>query len=143
MDRPENEQGAPPFDLDGCRDWLIEQGLLGLPLDEQFGGLCNHLRDAGLAIDRAAMGMAMLHPRYGAQTYTWRAKDGTDGATGRAGVEIIYIPGNHDANFREFCGNDFGQLPCRANRRIDACRNHGSRDSGRMSFLTVAPQYAS
>jgi UDP-2,3-diacylglucosamine pyrophosphatase LpxH len=28
----------------------------------------------------------------------------------RAGVEIIYIPGNHDANFREFCGNEFGHV---------------------------------
>ncbi|MEE4190616.1 MAG: UDP-2,3-diacylglucosamine diphosphatase [Halieaceae bacterium] len=28
----------------------------------------------------------------------------------RAGVEIIYIPGNHDANFREFCGSEFGHV---------------------------------
>lgn len=28
----------------------------------------------------------------------------------RAGVEIIYIPGNHDANFREFCGSQFGHV---------------------------------
>ena len=28
----------------------------------------------------------------------------------KAGVEIIYIPGNHDANFREFCGNEFGHV---------------------------------
>ncbi|MEM0954627.1 MAG: UDP-2,3-diacylglucosamine diphosphatase [Pseudomonadota bacterium] len=28
----------------------------------------------------------------------------------KAGVEIIYIPGNHDANFREFCGSEFGNV---------------------------------
>ena len=28
----------------------------------------------------------------------------------RAGVEIIYIPGNHDMNFREFCGESFGNV---------------------------------
>lgn len=28
----------------------------------------------------------------------------------KAGVEIIYIPGNHDANFREFCGSEFGHV---------------------------------
>jgi UDP-2,3-diacylglucosamine pyrophosphatase LpxH len=28
----------------------------------------------------------------------------------RAGVEIIYIPGNHDASFREFCGSEFGHV---------------------------------
>ncbi len=31
----------------------------------------------------------------------------------KAGVEIIYIPGNHDANFREFCGSDFGHVTIR------------------------------
>ena len=28
----------------------------------------------------------------------------------RSGVEIIYIPGNHDENFRQFCGRNFGHL---------------------------------
>jgi UDP-2,3-diacylglucosamine pyrophosphatase LpxH len=31
----------------------------------------------------------------------------------RAGVEVFYIPGNHDQNFREFCGNDFGHVKVR------------------------------
>lgn len=33
----------------------------------------------------------------------------------RSGVEIIYIPGNHDAHFREWCGNDFGHVKIREN----------------------------
>ena len=28
----------------------------------------------------------------------------------RAGVRIVYIPGNHDMNFREFCGSEFGHV---------------------------------
>ena len=88
MNLPANESAAPPLDLDGCEEWLIEQGLLGLPLEEQLGGLCNRLREAGLEIDRAGMGTGMLHPRYGAQTYVWRADERADSAAGRAGVEI-------------------------------------------------------
>jgi adenylate cyclase len=86
---PENGNAASPIELDGLEDWLIDRGLRGLDLDEQFGGFCNRLRDAGFEIERATMGMGTLHPRYGAQTYVWRAKDRKDGATGRAGVEIV------------------------------------------------------
>ena len=28
----------------------------------------------------------------------------------RSGVEVIYVPGNHDQNFREFCGSQFGNV---------------------------------
>ena len=31
----------------------------------------------------------------------------------RHDVEVIYIPGNHDQNFREFCGNEFGNVKIR------------------------------
>ncbi|TGD75775.1 UDP-2,3-diacylglucosamine diphosphatase [Mangrovimicrobium sediminis] len=31
----------------------------------------------------------------------------------RAGVEVIYVPGNHDQNFREFCGSEFGNVSLR------------------------------
>ena len=31
----------------------------------------------------------------------------------RSGTELIYIPGNHDQNFREFCGDDFGNVSIR------------------------------
>jgi len=31
----------------------------------------------------------------------------------RRGVELIYIPGNHDMNFREFCGSEFGNVRIR------------------------------
>ena len=31
----------------------------------------------------------------------------------RSGVEVIYVPGNHDQNFREFCGSQFGNVTLR------------------------------
>ncbi|MEM9314463.1 MAG: UDP-2,3-diacylglucosamine diphosphatase [Pseudomonadota bacterium] len=31
----------------------------------------------------------------------------------RGATEVIYIPGNHDANFREFCDSDFGNIRIR------------------------------
>jgi UDP-2,3-diacylglucosamine pyrophosphatase LpxH len=34
-------------------------------------------------------------------------------AKARAGVKVIYIPGNHDENLRDFCGSMFGNLHIR------------------------------
>lgn len=31
----------------------------------------------------------------------------------KKGVDVIYIPGNHDENFREFCGSEFGDIKIR------------------------------
>jgi UDP-2,3-diacylglucosamine pyrophosphatase LpxH len=31
----------------------------------------------------------------------------------RGTTEVIYIPGNHDQNFREFCGSEFGNVQIR------------------------------
>ena len=31
----------------------------------------------------------------------------------RTDTEVVYIPGNHDQNFREFCGSDFGNIRIR------------------------------
>lgn len=33
----------------------------------------------------------------------------------RSGTEVIYVPGNHDHRFREFCGSDFGEIRVRRN----------------------------
>lgn len=44
----------------------------------------------------------------------------------RSGVEVIYIPGNHDANFREFCGSEFGNVQIHQNII------HETRDGRRM-----------
>jgi len=68
-------KSLPPLDLDDLPEWLVAQGLKGLPLDEQFYGFCERIYGAGFDIARASMGMGTLHPRYGAQTYVWRPGD--------------------------------------------------------------------
>jgi UDP-2,3-diacylglucosamine pyrophosphatase LpxH len=47
----------------------------------------------------------------------------------RSGVEVVYVPGNHDQNFREFCGSRFGNVVIRE-RSV-----HTSRDGRR--FLVI------
>jgi adenylate cyclase len=62
-----------PLNLEGLDHWLVERGVRGLPLDEQFEGFCQRIFDAGFPMKRAQMAMGTLHPRYGAQTFVWRA----------------------------------------------------------------------
>ncbi|MDH3231915.1 MAG: adenylate/guanylate cyclase domain-containing protein [Alphaproteobacteria bacterium] len=74
MDAPKGDTEAlPPLDVDDMPEWLVGQGLKGLPLDEQFHSFCDRLHGAGFDMARASMGMGTLHPRYGAQTFVWRA----------------------------------------------------------------------
>jgi adenylate cyclase len=86
---PESRTGAPPLELAGLVDSTIERGLLGLPLDEQFGGFCDQLHAAGFDIGRASMGMGTLHPVYGAQTYIWRAQSAPENPDEKAGVQTF------------------------------------------------------
>ena len=105
MDLPGNDNKSPPLDLDGCGDWLVEQGLLGLPLEDQFGGFCDRLQSAGFDMARASMGMGTLHPRYGAQTYIWRAGGRPEQSSGKPGVETLM---RERGAFRD---DDFKQSP--------------------------------
>ena len=63
---------AAPLDLDGVELWLVERGMRGLPLAEQFAGYCRRITDAGFPMKRGQMGMTTLHPRYGSHTFVWR-----------------------------------------------------------------------
>lgn len=65
-----------PLDLDGFDRWIVEQGMLGLPLDQQMAGYCQRLHDSGFPVKRVQMGMGTLHPRYGAYTFVWRSNAG-------------------------------------------------------------------
>lgn len=62
----------PPLKLDGFSDWLVARGLAGRSIGRQLAGFCARVHEAGFPLKRANMGMATLHPRYGAQTYVWR-----------------------------------------------------------------------
>ena len=66
-----------PLDLDDFAEWIIARGMRGLPLDDQFADFCKWIHDAGFPVERASMGMATLHPRYGARTFVWRPGDST------------------------------------------------------------------
>lgn len=63
----------PPFDLANFPLWIVERGMLGLPLSEQIEGFCQKLFEAGFPVKRVQVGMTTLHPRYGAHTFLWRA----------------------------------------------------------------------
>jgi UDP-2,3-diacylglucosamine pyrophosphatase LpxH len=39
----------------------------------------------------------------------------------KEGTKVIYVPGNHDENIREFCGSLFGNVSIRR-RHVNACR---------------------
>ena len=63
---------APPLDLTGVAEWLVERGLQGVPLDEQVEGFCRRIVDAGFPARRFNMSIGTLHPRHGARSYVWR-----------------------------------------------------------------------
>jgi adenylate cyclase len=61
-----------PLRLNGFAAWLVERGLRGLPLDEQFDGFCHRLIDAGFPARRLNLSIRTLHPQHGARSYIWR-----------------------------------------------------------------------
>ncbi len=70
---PSHAAPLPPLDLDGLPLWLVERGMMGLPLGEQIAGFCRKVFDSGFPMQRVSMGMYTLHPRYGSHTFLWRA----------------------------------------------------------------------
>ena len=73
---PSETTHLPPSDLADLPQWLVERGMVGLPLDEQIAGFCEKVSESGFPIKRVQMGMSTLHPKYGSHTFLWRA--GTD-----------------------------------------------------------------
>jgi adenylate cyclase len=69
---PSDAAPLPPLDLDGLPLWLVERGMLGLPVGEQIAGFCREIFDSGFPMKRVQMGMYTLHPRYGSHTFVWR-----------------------------------------------------------------------
>ncbi len=69
---PPDAAPPTPLDLDGLPLWLVERGMMGLPLGEQIAAFCRKVFDSGFPMVRASMGMYTLHPRYGSHTFLWR-----------------------------------------------------------------------
>jgi adenylate cyclase len=61
------------LEVSGLADWLVDRGLLGLPLDEQIDGFCRCLVEAGFPARRFNVAIGTLHPRLGARSYIWHA----------------------------------------------------------------------
>lgn len=57
-------------------DWILQAGLQGTAPDEIIAEFCRKLRESGHPLRRVSVSLATLHPRYGAHTFLWDAKDG-------------------------------------------------------------------
>jgi len=57
--------------FDGVANWLVDQGLRELALDELVRGLGQRLVAGGIPIHRISIGGMILHPIYGAIDVTW------------------------------------------------------------------------
>ena len=62
----------PLLHLEGLERWIVEQGLLGLPLDAQLARYCQRIYDCGFPMKRVQIGMNTFHPHFGAHTFVWR-----------------------------------------------------------------------
>ena len=70
---PDNRPHAKaPLDLKHIEDAIVMKGLEGDTIERQLADFCGRIADAGFPMKRANLGMAALHPRYGAHTYIWR-----------------------------------------------------------------------
>src|SRR3974377_93935 len=69
---PNARRASPPLDMTNVAEWLVERGLRGLPLDDQVGGFCRRVVDAGFPARRFNMSLGTLHPRQCARSYVWR-----------------------------------------------------------------------
>lgn len=72
-------QNASPAAAATLRDWIIEQGLLGVTGEVVFEGFSQKLVDHGVPVNRAYTAMRVLHPLYAGFGLIWRA--------GEAGVK--------------------------------------------------------
>ena len=75
VNAPAATRASAPLDLSGLREWLVERGLQGAPIEEQLRGFCTRLVEAGFPLRRFNMSIGTLHPQHGARNYVWR-RDG-------------------------------------------------------------------
>ena len=68
----------PRLNLEGFDRWVVEQGMLGLPLETQLAGFCQRIYDLGFPMKRVQMAMNTLHPHFGSHTFVWRPDTGIE-----------------------------------------------------------------
>ncbi len=55
----------------GLMNWLVRQGLTGLPENDLIRGFCERCRTGGLEISRALVVMDTLHPIFEGRGFRW------------------------------------------------------------------------
>lgn len=63
-------------DVLSLRDWICEQGLLRVSLEDLLGGFCERLAAMGLPLMRGFLSAQTLHPRISTLGCAWRPGDG-------------------------------------------------------------------
>ena len=62
-------------------NWLVNQGLTGLPETDLIRGFCERCRDAGLALSRGLAFIDTLHPIYEGRGFRWNDHDTNESDT--------------------------------------------------------------
>jgi adenylate cyclase len=62
-------------------NWLVSQGLTGLPENEVLRGFCERCRDEGLDLSRALVFIDTLHPIYEGRGFRWNDVDTNESDT--------------------------------------------------------------
>ena len=60
------------LNLSGIAEQTLDMGLQGLSVEAQLSEFAQRVAASGFPMKRVSMGMATLHPQYGALTYVWR-----------------------------------------------------------------------
>ena len=75
-DRSEAPGTTDPLSVEAIGDWLDAQGLAKTDIEPLFGGFCERLVEAGMALNRTYLGMRTLHPSVAALEYVWHRGGG-------------------------------------------------------------------
>ena len=62
-------------------NWLVSQGLTGLPENELIRGFCERCRDGGLHLSRGLVFIDTLHPIYEGRGFRWNDRDTNESDT--------------------------------------------------------------
>ena len=64
-------------EIPGLLRWLAEAAETGTSEEDILAGVCDRLRAAGVPVDRAFVGVEVIHPLLQGQLYRWNSRDGT------------------------------------------------------------------
>ncbi|MBT6119574.1 MAG: hypothetical protein HOH66_17065, partial [Rhodospirillaceae bacterium] len=65
------DAAGTPATIETVADWLTDQALAEMEVDDLVDGLCDRLHAAGVPIWRAHVTFRIIHPLYGSRSATW------------------------------------------------------------------------